>query len=366
MSFPNARASFSPDPDSIYLDASTYGLPPNATIEALQRALLRWQAGTADWIEEWDKEGDVARGLFAQLIGTSADRIALVPTVSVAAGTVAASLPQGAHVVVPEEEFTSVSFPFAAGAEAGRLTVTAVPYERLLEAIEPGVDLVAFSLVRSQSGESTDLGALVAAAKATGTKLFVDGTHATPLVSVHEQIDQLDYYACHGYKHLLCPRGAGFFVVHPDRMDDLIPYVANWYAGTPRYQAHYGTELNLAREAGRFDVSLAWHSWVGARVSLELLVQWQRDGTFDGVWANTRRLAEGLGLPEPASTVLSFKATDAAAAEQTLANAGIRCAARGGNIRLAAHVYNTPEEIDRAIEVIAPLRERAKAGVVRR
>jgi selenocysteine lyase/cysteine desulfurase len=363
MSLPNARSFFSPDPDSIYLDASTYGLPPDATIAALKRALDRWQAGTADWVEEWDKEGDVARGLFARLIGTTVDRVALVPTVSVAAGTVAASLPQGANVVVVEEEFTSVSFPFAAGKEAGRLNVTAVPFDRLVEAVQPGVDLVAFSLTRSQSGETADLAAIVAAAKANGVKLFVDATHSIPFVSVSGQINEIDFLACHGYKHLLCPRGAGFFVVHPDRQEELIPYVANWYAATPRYQAHYGTELTLSQGAGRFDVSLAWHSWVGARVSLELLVQWQGEGIFEGVWANTRRLAEGLSLPEPASTVLTFKATEADAAERIIGAAGIRCASRGGNIRLAPHVYNTTEEIDRAIAVIAPLRERAQAAV---
>jgi selenocysteine lyase/cysteine desulfurase len=359
MSFPNARAFFSPDPDSIYLDAATYGLPPDATIAALERALQRWQAGTAHWVEEWDREGDAARGFFAELIGTSAERVALVPTVSVAAGIVAASLPQGAHVVVPEAEFTSVSFPFAAAADAGRITLRVVPYEGLIDAIKPGVDLVAFSLTRSQSGETADLGGLVAAANASGVKVFVDATHALPFVPVSEQIGQVDYLACHGYKHLLCPRGAGFFVIHPDRQDELIPYFANWYAGTPRYQAHYGTELNLAEHAGRFDVSLAWHSWVGARVSLEWLVRWKNEGMFDGVWENTRRLAAGLDLPAPSSTVLTFKAPDADAAEQMLSRAGIRCAARGGNIRLAAHVYNTAEEIDRAISVIAPLRAQA-------
>lgn len=359
MTLPNARAFFSPDPDSIYLDAATYGLPPDATIDALQRALQRWQAGTADWVEEWDKEGDASRELFARLIGTTADRVALVPTVSVAAGVVAASLPPGAHVVVPEAEFTSVSFPFAAAEQAGRLKVTVVPYEGLVDAIEPGVDLVAFSLTRSQSGETADLGALVAAAKESGTQLFVDATHALPFVPVHEQINEVDYLACHGYKHLLCPRGAGFFVIRPDRQEELIPYVANWYAGTPRYQAHYGTELILNEGASRFDVSLAWHSWVGAKVSLEHLVRWRDEGIFEGVWENTRRLAAGLGLPTPGSTVLSFKATDADDAERILGEAGIRCAARGGNIRLSAHVYNTAEEIDRALGVIAPLREQA-------
>lgn len=362
MPFANARAHFSPDPERIYLDAATYGLPPIATITTLERALQRWQAGTANWVEEWDREGEVSRELFAQLIGTKAESVALIPTVSVASGIIAASLPIGATVVVPEEEFTSVSYPFSAGAEAGKLKVMAVPYGELIDAIKPGVHLVAFSLVRSQSGETADLAAICDAAQVAGVKLYVDATHALPFVSVAEQLDRIDYLACHGYKHLLCPRGAGFFVVHPDRWNDCIPYFANWRAGAPLYQRNYGVETALIDNAARFDVSLAWHSWAGARVSLELLLQWKNDGIFEGTWEITRRLAASLGLAEPKSTVLTFKAPDPDEAERVLTEAGIRCAVRAGNIRLAPHVYNTVEEIDRVIEVIASLREHVAIG----
>ena len=114
--------------------------------------------------------------------------------------------------------------------------------------------------------------------------------------------------------------------------------------------------MHLAGDAGRFDVSLAWHSWVGARQSLELLVKWQAAGEFENVLVLAKRLAEGLGLEPPKSSIVSFRAPDAAEAERVLTEAGIRCASRGGNIRLGVHVYNTPEEIERAIAVIAPLR----------
>jgi selenocysteine lyase/cysteine desulfurase len=356
MSFPNARAFFSPDPDQIYLDAATYGLAPNATIAALQDALIGWQSGRAHWINDWEVTGEAARSSFAELIGADVDTVALVPTVSVAAGQVAASLPVGAHVLIADAEFTSVSFPFLAGEQAGKLTTSVTAFHTLADAIVPGVDLVAFSLTRSQSGETADLKAIIAAAKRTGTKLFVDATHSIPFISLKEHLADIDFLACHGYKHLLCPRGAGFFVVRQDRFDDLIPYLSNWYAGEPRYQAHYGSgkTLSLQSSARRFDVSLAWHTWVGAAQSLALLVQWQNEGIFEGTWANVRRLATALELPDPQSTVITFKVENADAAEAALVAAGIKCAARGGNIRIAPHVYNTTEEIDRAVAVLTP------------
>ena len=84
-----ARAFFDPAPDTIYLDAATYGLPPRPTVAALELALRTWQDGTAAWARDWEPAGDRSRALFAQLIGSREDEIALIPTASVGVGVVA-------------------------------------------------------------------------------------------------------------------------------------------------------------------------------------------------------------------------------------------------------------------------------------
>lgn len=355
MITPEIRSLFRPAPGLAYLDAATYGLPPAPAVEALERALARWQSGEADWVAEWDREGETCRRLFAELIGAEAAEIALVPTVSVGVGLVAASLPAGASVVTPEEEFTSVLFPLLVAAAARGVCVREAPFDELAEAIGPGTDLVAFSLTTSQAGRTANLAAICEAAAAHGARVLVDATHAIPFVPVADQLARIDYLVCHGYKHLLCPRGVGFLSVRRDRWDDLAPYLANWRSGAPLYSRSYGGPLTLANDASRFDVSLAWHAWVGARPALELLVQWQQEGALEAVLDLSRRLADGLGLAPPTSSIVSLSVPDAEAAEAALARAGVKCAARGGNLRLSPHVYNTSEEIDQAIAAIAPL-----------
>jgi selenocysteine lyase/cysteine desulfurase len=349
------RDLFHPAPGLIYLDAATYGLPPQASVDALTRALHRWQDGTAEWIAEWDREGETCRALFAQLIGARADEIALVPTVSAGVGMVAAGLAPGTRVLVPEAEFTSVLFPLLVARDERGVLVREVPFDQLAGAVDAETDLVAFSLTRSQDGKTADLRAICEAARARGARVLVDATHAIPFVPVADQLAEIDYLVCHGYKHLLCPRGVGFFYVRRDRIAELPPYLANWRAGSPLYERSYGSPLTLAETAARFDVSLAWHAWVGARPSLELLVSCQRDGTFDAVLDLSRRLADGLGVPPTGSSIVAFSVADAEAAEAALSRAGVKCAARAGNIRLSPHIYNTPEEIDGAIEAIAPM-----------
>jgi selenocysteine lyase/cysteine desulfurase len=347
------RDLFDPAPGTVYLDAATYGLPPRPSVEALTRALHRWQSGEADWVEEWDRKGEVCREHFAALIGGDAAEIALVPTASAGIGLVAASLPEGIEVVVADDEFPSVLFPLLVAERERRVCVRRVAFANLVEAIGPGTGLVAFSLTRSQDGETAPLGDIVAAARRHGAELLIDATHAIPFVPVQPWIAQIDYLVCHGYKHLLCPRGVAFLHLRRERWGSVPPWFANWRTGTTLYDNGYGGVLDdLATGARRFDVSLAWHAWAGAEPSLALLVEWQANGLLDEVKVLARRLTAGVGRPEPSASIVSLQVQDAEAAERALAEMGVRCAARGGNIRLSPHIYNTEADIDRAIEAL--------------
>jgi selenocysteine lyase/cysteine desulfurase len=348
-----ARDLFDPAPGTAYLDAATYGLPPRPSVEALTRALHRWQSGEADWVEEWDRKGEACREHFAALVGGDVAEIALVPTVSAGIGLVAASLPEGIEVVVSDDEFTSVLFPLLVAENARRIRPRRVAFRDLAEAIGPGTGLVAFSLTRSQDGETAALADIVAAAREHGAELLVDATHAIPFVPLQPWIGEIDYLICHGYKHLLCPRGVGFLHVRQERWERIQPWFANWRTDTTLYNRAYGGTLHdLAGDARRFDISLAWHAWAGAEPSLALLVEWQANGLLEEVKALARRLAAGVGRPEPSSSIVSLRVENAEAAERALAEGGVRCAARGGNIRLSPHIYNTEADIDRAIKAL--------------
>jgi selenocysteine lyase/cysteine desulfurase len=346
------RDLFEPAPGTIYLDAATYGLPPRPTLEVMRQALADWQAGTADWISAWDRAGDTARERFAHLIGADKQTVALAPSASVGVGTLAASLGRGEEVVLPDDEFTSVLYPLLVAEQAHGVVVRRAPFERLAEAVGPQTRLVAFSLVQSQSGKTADLPSLLAAAERVGARTLVDATHAVPFLPVQPQ--RVDYLVCAAYKHLLCPRGVAFLYVRPERWGDVAPILANWRSGRDPYGHYYGGPLDLAADAARFDVSLAWFDWLGASVSLDLLVGWQREGHLERVRDLARRLASHLDVPAPISTVLSVAVEDAEGVRTSLAEQGIRAAVRAGSVRLAPHVYNTPDEIDRAAQALAP------------
>jgi selenocysteine lyase/cysteine desulfurase len=350
---PIVRSLFAPASGSIYLDTATYGLPPRPTVEVMERALRTWQAGTADWIEDWDRPSDRCRGDFAALIGTAAENIAYLPAASVGAGVVAVSLKAGEQVVVPVDEFTSTLYPILVARERGAI-VHEVPFEALAAEIRPGTRLVAFSLVQMQTGKTADLAAICAQAESVGAEVFIDATQAVPFVPVADLLSKVDYLVVAGYKHLLSPRGTAYFYVRPDRWDRLEAHNANWRAADQPFNRYFGGPLSLSSTAARFDVSRAWLPWLGASESLRLLASWRETGLFAGVRGLADRLAAGTGVPKPGSSLVCVPIHDGERARVALAEAGIKASVRGTSIRFAPHVYNTEAEIDRAIEAIRP------------
>jgi selenocysteine lyase/cysteine desulfurase len=175
-----------------------------------------------------------------------------------------------------------------------------------------------------------------------------------PFVAVDPRAD---FVVCAAYKHLLSPRGVAFLSVAPRHWETLPAWYANWRSASNPYLGHYGGPLDQAPNAARFDVSLAWHAWLGAAVSLELLADWQGRGLLEEPLALARRLAEKLDLPQPVGSIVGVSVDDADALRETLAQSGIQAAVRAGGVRLSTHVYNTAEQIDAVVASLARIRQ---------
>jgi selenocysteine lyase/cysteine desulfurase len=87
-------------PETLYLNTASYGLPPTPAWEELQRVLGDWRGGRTSW-EGWGEFTEAARASFARLVGVPTEWIAIGANTSSMVGLVAASLPDGARVVSP-------------------------------------------------------------------------------------------------------------------------------------------------------------------------------------------------------------------------------------------------------------------------
>ena len=338
------RAEF--DTEVTYLNTASVGLPPRRSSMALQADLEQWRVGRAD-PALYQLPVEAARASYASLLGVPVSDVAVASQVSVLAGVVAASLPPGSEVLVAEGDFTSIVFPFMAQDSRG-VVVREVPLAQLAASVRPSTTLVAVSAVQSSDGRVADLDALVAACNAVGARILLDVTQAAGWFPV--DASRFAYTACAAYKWLLSPRGAAFFTIRPELRDELVPQSAGWFAGEDRWTSMYGGPLRLAQDARRFDVSPAWHAWVGTAPAIDLLCRLEPTAAYDHGVGLANRFLVAVGLPESESAIVSIGVDDGAAA--ALQAADVSAAMRAGQLRLSFHINNDARDVDAAVAAI--------------
>ncbi|MBQ0905659.1 aminotransferase class V-fold PLP-dependent enzyme [Micromonospora sp. U21] len=344
MEIEQAQKLWQPEPG--WLNTASYGLPPEPAWTAMQDALAAWRVGRTSW-EGWGDSVQRARTAFAGLIGVPGEDVAVGATASQMLAPVAAALPAGSTVVVPEIEFTSNLFPWLAQEERG-VTVRTVPADRLADAIDADTDLVAFSLVQSADGTVAAYDEIVASARAHGALVVVDASQACGWLPFDGSL--ADVVVVSGYKWVMGPRGCAYAYLAPVLRDRLRPDAAGWYAGRDPHASYYGPPLRLADDARRFDISPAWFSWVGAAPALELVAEIGVPAIQAHDVALANRFLTGLGRPPGESAIVTVDVPDA---ERRLSAAGIRAAVRAGRVRASFHVYSTEADVDGALTALA-------------
>ncbi|GAA0280117.1 aminotransferase class V-fold PLP-dependent enzyme [Cryptosporangium japonicum] len=339
LSLDAVRDQFTPDPG--FFNTASLGAPPRVTVDAVHAAIDAWSRGRAT-AGDFDVSVVGAREAFARIAGVPSSSVAAGSTVSPLVGLVAASLPPGSEVLVADDDFTSLLFPFAA--QSG-LSLRSVPLASLASAVRETTALVAVSMVQSADGSLVDLDAL----RATGVPVLLDTTQSTGWLPL--DVSWVDYVVCGAYKWLLSPRGSAFLIVRPDRLESLTPHAANWYAGADIWASIYGLPLRLAADARRFDTSPAWFSWVGTATSLGLLADLDPHEVHKHDVGLANALRAGLGLPAGDSAIVSVPMDEAG--QERLRAAGIRTAIRAGAVRFSCHLYTTQADVDLALNALS-------------
>jgi len=334
-----------------YLAACTAGLPTHETLRAMRADLDAWSraetgpAAYGDLVEE-------GRALFAGLVGVGADRVATGSQTSAMTAVVAASVPDGAEVLVPDGDFSSIVFPFLQQEHRG-VRVRSVPLDTLPTAVDERTALVAWSHVQSATGAIAPSAAVVDAARAVGARTLCDLTQAAGVLPV--DASPYDVTLTHAYKWLCAPRGVAFMTVSDRALEELRPVQAGWYAGADVWSSCYGPTMRLAEDARRFDVSPAWQAWPGAVAALRHVASLDPAAAWRHATGLVDRLCDALGAPRQGRAIATFPDADGALLA-ALGTAGITASGRAGRVRLAFHHWNDERDADEVAEVVAAVR----------
>lgn len=328
-----------------YLNTASLGLPPRRSIDALEASIDSWRSGSIE-PPDFDNDVSAARQSFASLLSVPVDWVAIGSQVSALVGLVTTTLRPGATVLYPEGEFTSVIFPFLVRDDLG-VETRSVPLDRLAEAIDPAVDMVAFSAVQSSNGRVADLDSIKRAATANDSLTLVDATQAAGWLPV--DATDFDFVVTGAYKWLLSPRGTAFLTVRPELQDRMRPLFAGWYAGEDPWKSIYGDPLRLATDARRFDLSPGWLAWVGTAPALELLEHIGVEAIHDHDVRLANSLRTQLGY-EPSNSAIVSLDLDPDFPSQRLD--GLKVAYRAGRLRVGFHCYNTSADVTRLVHAL--------------
>ncbi|PRH77615.1 aminotransferase [Streptomyces solincola] len=338
-------------PVSTYLNTAACGLLPRRAVDAVRRLAEDTAAGN-------ERAGGslaataAVRESFARIAGVAADRVALAGSVASLTGLVAASLPSGADVLIPERDFASVVTPLASRPD---LKPRYAPLDGLAEAVRPGTALVALSAVQSADGRVADLAAVREAATACGARILLDATQAAGWLPL--DAGAYDYTVTSAYKFLLSPRGVSFLTVGEDAQEGLRPLAPGLFAAETRDDM-YGA-LPLASSARRYDEPPSFLAYHAAERSLALVEEIGLPALHAHATGLAARFRTGLvelgHTPVPGDSAIVV-VPGLGGAREALAAAGVVVSAPAGGLRAAFHLHNAAADVDRALEALSGVR----------
>jgi cysteine desulfurase / selenocysteine lyase len=372
----HAVSEFGPFDDRVWLNTAHQGPLPRAAVAATARAAAVKAAPHRIGDDDFRTVPQRLRGLLGRLVGSPAEEIVLGNSTSYGLHLIANGLPwaEGDEVLVIEGDYPATVLPWRRLAGQRVQVRSLSPADGLLTAgelsaaIGPTTRLLAVTWVDSFTGRALDLDALGAACRRAGVILVVNASQALGARPIDVQRTPVDAVVSCGYKWLCGPYATGFAWLHPALSSRLRPQHAYWLAMQAGRGLDQMRETTIRDDLGieAFDVfcpaafatSLPWIA------ALELLL----DLGLEAVAARDQQLVDRLlaGLDDaqyqlvsPASgparstlVVLSRRDGSSQRRHEQLTAAGIDAAYRESNLRLSPHLFNTPADIDRALDAL--------------
>ena len=377
--FAEARKHFLIPPGVVYCNTGTLGASPIEVVTALAEGNRKLERALADWpYEKADGEPltgyqelkDV-RTLAGSFINATVDEVAITQNATVGMSMLAngLDLAAGDEVVSTDHEHAGGISGWRVRARRHGVIVKEVALDPLLaegpdaivkafaDAITARTKVMMFSHITSGLGVLMPATELCALARQRGALAIVDGAQALGQIPVDVKALGADAYVASPHKWLMAPKGTGILYIRRELQDRFWTTLAS-----SRWDAHdMGAFRFMQYGTGSVPVAdglVAALTFVN-KIGVDRIARWDR--------MLTTRLRDGLEkipaarLSSPAdrrlaSAITTFRVEGmkAKALQDALWAKKIRVRAQGDarGVRLSAHMYVMPADIDAALGVI--------------
>ena len=356
-----------------YLNSCSLGALSRRSEALLHDFTERWhEMGASAWYRHWLGRVEELRGRVAGFLETTPRELALLPSTSTALAAVTESVrPEGrTRVVCTELDFPTLAYQWAVKPEFELVVLRSpdgirIDPEQFEEAVDERTLFLATSHVFFTTGFEQDIGELARIARAAGAWSLIDGYQGAGQVALSLPETGVDFYTTGPLKWLCGGPGLAYLYVRDALVERLRPRLTSWFA-TER-QFDFDLEgFEYRHDARRFEMGTpalpTVHTALGGQ---ELVDEVGLDAILERNAALTSRLVEAAGaagftlrLPEPGhrTSIVMVRHDDPSGAVKHLASHGVIVDHRPGYVRISPHFYNTPEEIDRCIDVLQSYR----------
>jgi L-cysteine/cystine lyase len=312
-----ARAQFPVLERLAYLNAGTLGPLARGTLDAIAERLRfdqdHGRAGRA-WFDDVLALRSRVRAQIADLIGTSADRVALTDSTTDGCNIVLSGLGLGPghEVVTTDAEHPGLLLPLHVSDAQVRVAEvaarpTAAALETILSCITPRTRLLALSHVLWTTGQRMPVHELK---RESGLPVLVDGAQSVGAIPI--ELGELDYYTVSCQKWLCGPDPLGaLYVREPEALRIALP------SGFAQKSIKSDGSFEPVAGAARFDSGwLTPPALAGLEAALASAPQWRYERGVEMAELCRTTLSESFDVigERTESTLVSFVAGDGPAA----------------------------------------------------
>lgn len=352
----------------LYFNVGTLGVQPSVVVEAVAEATRRTAMSYPPGVE-WD----ALKERLAAVVGGDPAGFAFPRNTTEAMSFVANGLDlvPGDEVLTTDHEHIGglCCWQLAQARHGVRLRQLPLPLEPagpdelvalFADAITPRTRVISVSHVTFTTGLILPVRKIAKLCHDRGIIAVVDGAHPPGLMRVDLAEIDADFYASSPHKWLLAPQGTGFLYIREDWRARLWPTLASGGWDDLSLGAHRLNHLGTFDESRMIglDAALRFIQTIGVEAVAARIMR-LRERLFDGLGGLPRVRLVSLREPSMAAGMVSFdvQGMDLLTLQRRLAEkADVRTRVIGeygyGWMRLSPHIYNSPAQVDRLLELV--------------
>jgi len=373
--FDALRSAFLMPRDICYLNTAYMGPRLKIVDEAARRGVDKASAPWTITSQDFFTDVEEARSLFAQMIGTTAHNIALVPSASYGIETAARNLPvsNGEIILTLEGQFPSNIYPWQRLAKMRGAEVRHIPEptdgnwtQAILEEMADNVAIAALPHCHWTNGATLDLPAISGACAAHGTALVLDVTQSLGAMPFSLNGVHPDFLVCASYKWMLGPYSLGFLYVSDEHLNG-DPLEENWVnrLGSEDFSQLVNYRNGYHDGARRFDFGERSNPILipMALAAMEQLLSWGVDTIASHLGSINRHIAQRTAQYGFEPTTEAFAAPHMIGLRhegglpegfaESLKQKNVHVSVRGQSIRISPHLHVDEQDINMFISALS-------------